>query len=105
MHAYVYRMHADVCHIFACMLMCQKIGGDFNTYTLSLHRMNVNCSCPNVLVSYLNQQPAGLYDGEQALWYEQHMGVFRDMYAAAMLELCSKAMAGQSDGEEEFKLE
>ena len=92
-------------HIFACMRMCQKIGGDFNTYTLSLHRMNVNCSCPNVLVSYLNQQPAGLYDGEQALWYEQHMGVFRDMYAAAMLELCSKAMAGQSDGEEEFKLE
>ena len=67
--------------------------------------MNVNCSCPNVLVSYLNQQPAGLYDGEQALWYEQHMGVFRDMYAAAMLELCSKAMAGQSDGEEEVKLE
>ena len=101
-----FRMHAYVnVHIFACMRMCQKIGGDFNTYTLSLHRMNVNCSCPNVLVSYLNQQPAGLYDGEQALWYEQHMGVFRDMYAAAMLELCSKAMAGQSDGEEEFKLE
>ena len=126
MHAYVYfricacmRMCIFACmrmciacmhmcmHIFkfACMRMCQKIGGDFNTYTLSLHRMNVNCSCPNVLVSYLNQQPAGLYDGEQALWYEQHMGVFRDMYAAAMLELCSKAMAGQSDGEEEFKLE
>ena len=40
MHAYVYRMHADVCHIFACMRMCQKI--DYNKRGLKLQYVYYN---------------------------------------------------------------